>query len=423
MIRFSLLAILLLSWTFAQTPFPLIKISDKNAPEEVTICINPKNPKVIVAAANINSLYISRNGGKKWTMREMTSKYGVYGDPVLVADPVSGYFYYFHLAWPFGNGDWLDRMVCQRSSDFGSTWSDGSYTGHTPPHDQDKQWAVVDPATGFIYLTWTEFDLYESKKDTDSTRILFSRSTDAGITWSDPVKISFKEGDCKDDDNTVEGAVPAIGPNGEVYVVWAAFGKLWFNTSADGGKTWLPREREVCNQAGGWTYDIPGIFRANGLPFTYCDLSSGPNRGRIYVNFSDQKSGAGDTDIWLVWSDDGGLTWSAPKRVNDDAAGKEQFLCSMNIDQSNGNLYGIYYDRRDATAMETHVYLWYSKDGGQTISNIRLTDTPFSPDPKIFFGDYIHISAWKGMVRPIWMRLDDKKLSIWTALVDARKLH
>ncbi|MBK7266279.1 MAG: hypothetical protein IPI12_08095 [Ignavibacteriales bacterium] len=34
------------------------------------------------------------------------------------------------------------------------------------------------------------------------------------------IKISDKSGDCVDEDNTVEGAVPAVGPNGEVYVSW-----------------------------------------------------------------------------------------------------------------------------------------------------------------------------------------------------------
>ena len=52
----------------------------------------------------------------------------------------------------------------------------------------------------------------------DHSRILFSKSTDGGENWSEPLKISQFEGDCEDDDNTTEGAVPAIGPNGEIYV-------------------------------------------------------------------------------------------------------------------------------------------------------------------------------------------------------------
>ena len=68
-------------------------------------------------------------------------------------------------------------------------------------------------------MSWTEFDNYGSTSSSDSSRILFSFSSDSGNTWSTPLKICDQEGDCIDDDNTVEGAVPAVGPNGEVYVV------------------------------------------------------------------------------------------------------------------------------------------------------------------------------------------------------------
>ena len=44
--------------------------------------------------------------------------------------------------------------------------------------------------------------------------ILFSKSSDHGATWSEPVSINQYKGNCLDDDYTVEGAVPAVGPNG-----------------------------------------------------------------------------------------------------------------------------------------------------------------------------------------------------------------
>ena len=66
-----------------------------------------------------------------------------------------------------------------------------------------------------------EFDKYESDDPADSSHILFVNSIDGGTTWSTPLRLDEKGGDCRDDDSTVEGAVPAIGPNGEVYVAWA----------------------------------------------------------------------------------------------------------------------------------------------------------------------------------------------------------
>ena len=69
-----------------------------------------------------------------------------------------------------------------------------------------------------IYVTWTQFDRYGSADPLDSSIILFSRSLYAGQSWSTPIRINKVAGDCIDSDNTVEGAVPAVGPNGEIYV-------------------------------------------------------------------------------------------------------------------------------------------------------------------------------------------------------------
>jgi len=73
-------------------------------------------------------------------------------------------------------------------------------------------------------MTWTQFDSYGTSNPIDSSKIMFAKSTDAGTSWSQPgqgLRIDKLGGDCVDADNTVEGAVPAVGPNGEVYVAWA----------------------------------------------------------------------------------------------------------------------------------------------------------------------------------------------------------
>ena len=95
-----------------------------------------------------------------------------------------------------------------------------------------------------------------------------------------------------------------------------------FQKSLDGGATWLEEERVLEKQYGGWTLEIPGIYRANGLPILKCDLSNGPNRGTLYLNWCDQRNGEDDTDSWIMKSADGGETWSAPIRVNQDDSKK-----------------------------------------------------------------------------------------------------
>jgi hypothetical protein len=51
---------------------------------------------------------------------------------------------------------------------------------------------------------------------------------------------------------------------------------------------------------------------------------------------------------------------------------------------------------------------------------MKISTTPFDPSKFVFFGDYNHISAHNGMVRPIWTRLQDATLSVWTALIEIK---
>ncbi len=393
-----------------------IVIGGADMPNEPSIAINPQNTAQMVAGANIDIFYFSADTGYTWQQGQLTSTYGVYGDPCIIAD-TAGNFYFFHLADP-PSRNWLDRIVCQKSVNGGQTWSNGSFAGLNGNKDQDKEWAVVDPANNNIYLTWTEFDQYGSDHPDDSTRILFSRSTNQGQSWSVPVRINHISGDCLDMDSTVEGAVPAVGPAGQIYVSWAGPEGLVFNRSLDQGVTWPDSNIFVSDIPGGWDFAIPGIFRANGLPVTCCDLSDGPHRGNIYINWSDQRNGEEDTDIWFKKSTDGGMSWSTLKRINDDPPGNQQFFTWMTVDQVTGYIYIVFYDRRGLTGNLTDVYLAVSRDGGGNFENFRISESSFNPVPQIFFGDYTNISAHNGIVRPVWARQSVTEVSIITAIVD-----
>jgi hypothetical protein len=209
-----------------------------------------------------------------------------------------------------------------------------------------------------------------------------------------------------------------VGPNGEVYVAWAGPLGIMFDRSLDAGSTWLDNDIFVSDQPGGWDYSVPGIMRANGLPVTCCDISNGPNRGTIYINWTDHRNGNTDTDVWLAKSTDGGNTWSAPKRVNDDSSSRRQFFTWMCVDQATGYLYFVFYDRRNYSDNRTDVYMAVSKDGGETFINFRISESPFDPYSSIFFGDYTNITAYNNVVRPIWVRLDGADLGIYTAIID-----
>lgn len=417
----ALVSMLLLPAT--SLAWPNVRVSDVaySDPEEVTIAIDPTDPQNIFAASNIDYIFRSDDGGATWTTERLSSSVGVWGDPVVIFDS-QGRLYHSHLSWPREiSGDWLDRIVIQRSDDAGVSFNDGSWIGLAPPRDQDKEWLAVDLTGGAnhdnLYIAWTEFDLYASAAPTDSTRILFSRSTDQATSWMSPVRVSDLGGNCLDEDETVEGAVPAVGPGGEVYLAWSGHDQIWFDKSTDGGIS-FGTDQIIADQPGGWDFGVPGIYRCNGMPITLCDSSGSPMNGNVYVVWSDQREGVDDTDVWFVRSTDGGQTWTSPLNPVQESGAHHQFFPWATLDPVTGYLYIVFYDRRATAGEYTDVYVTMSPDGGDTWSDFAVSESSFLPESHIFFGDYTNIAAYGGKVYPIWMRMDSSVLSIWTALVE-----
>lgn len=387
--------------------------------EEVAIAINTKNPAQVAAGANISYHFYSSDSALTWTQKSLTSSLGVWGDPCVIYDGL-GNLYFAHLSYPgYVSANWIDRIVVQKSTDNGKTWNDGTGIFHNPPKQQDKEWLAVDLHSQYknnLYASWTEFDKYGSSVKGDSTRILFSRSTDQGNTWSNAVRVSDKGGDCIDEDNTVEGAVPAVGPNGEVYVAWSGPLGIMFDKSLDGGLT-FGKDIYVTSQPGGWDFMIPGIYRVNGLPITLCDTSAASTRGNIYVCWGDQRNGTDNSDVYVIKSTDSGNTWGNVVRVNNDKTTRHQFFPWMTIDQTTGTLYAVFYDRRNTSGYATDVYLAKSTNGGESFENYQISESSFMPTSSVFFGDYTNIAAYDKKIYPIWMRLNSGKLSVYTTRI------
>jgi hypothetical protein len=150
------------------------------------------------------------------------------------------------------------------------------------------------------------------------------------------------------------------------------------------------------------------------------DHSNGPFRGRLYICWSDTRNGNDNTDVFCIHSDDRGESWSESVRINSDEGHHHQFFPWLTIDQTNGDLHVVFYDRRHQTNELTDVYWAHSTDGGLTWKNEMISESPFAPDPAIFFGDYNNITAHDGVVRPIWTRLNNGRLSVHTALINIR---
>tara|TARA_B110000881_G_scaffold44989_1_gene37276 strand:- start:39429 stop:39848 length:420 start_codon:yes stop_codon:yes gene_type:complete len=122
-------------------------------------------------------------------------------------------------------------------------------------------------------------------------------------------------------------------------------------------------------------------------------------------------------EVYMSYSDNAGENWSKPMGISNNGGSSDQFLPWITIDPTSGFLYAVFYDRRNTTEKtETNTYLAISKDGGSSWTEQQINDVSFSPSNAVFMGDYNHISAYGGVVRPIWTELKDSKKSVWTYL-------
>lgn len=382
---------------------------------EPNIYVNRQNPKQIVAGTVLNDYYTSKNGGKNWKSAIIKSPYGVNGDPVLMADD-KGRFYYFHLSNP-SEDEKMDRIVCQATDDINLPLKT---VGHTPVNGKihDKQWVAYDENTQTIHMAWTQFDGYKSTDPLDSSIIVYSQSMDQGETWSELTRVSKLAGNCLDDSETIEGVSLAVGAIGEVYITYCLNQKIYFNKSTNNGVTWLEHDVLVAEQPGGWSFDIPGIYRMNGFP----SIAVNKNNGKIFISWSDQRNGKNNTDVWIASSSDYGKSWSLPKKVNNDEGENQQFMSAMRIDSATGFLAVLFYDRRAHNDWHTDVYLAVSKDGGENFINTKVSDDAFLPSPSVFFGDYLGLDFFKGNAYCMWSEMHNKKITLKFKKVKVKKL-
>src|SRR5262249_9195140 len=99
------------------------------------------------------------------------------------------------------------------------------------------------------------------------------------------------------------------------------------------------------------------------------DRTGGPRDGSVYV-LASVKTATDPLDVMFIRSTDGGLTFSAPVRINDDPAGNQayQWFGTMPV-APNGRIDVVWNDTRgSADNTVSALYYSYSTDGGTTWS-------------------------------------------------------
>lgn len=365
---------------------------------ETTIAINPTDPNNFVGGANDARLgswtaafYTTTDGGQTWIdgispFRKNSNQ----GDPTVAfcgdGTVIFGYLDYVGAYQPV-------RLVVAKSTDGGRTWPQSGVVAESQgtPFIDKPYIACAPNGTGTYanraYMSWTNFG-------TTSSPIRVAYSTDRGVTWTGAKNVSGSGG--------VQGSVPVAGRGGVVYVFWGGPTGIEFAKSTSGGSTWS-----------GWQTisSVTGIgddvwFRRNSFPTAAIDTSRTATDGRVYVAWADRRSG--DADILFSRSIDGGTTWSAPLRVNDDPLGngRDQFFPWMAVDE-NGNVHLMWHDRREDAADDLfHIFVATSRDGGVTFDrNVKVTDVASRSSLTNFLGDYSAISAHGGKIVPLWSDL------------------
>lgn len=411
--------LLLLSITSSLAQVRNIKLDEQQgdaALREPSIAINPRNPLNIVSAA-MDNVYVTKDGGITWQKSRVSSSFGVDGDGTLVADG-GGTFYFFHSSErskvsALADGEKGDRIVLQRSNDGGLTWDDGLSIGLNAQKEQRRPRAVID-SKGNLTLTWTQFDSYPSNDLNCQSTVMMSASRN-GSKWSDPVVVSQTPGNCSGKDSTNLGAMPAVTFDGKEFVAWAVNNKIYLDRSFD-GNLWLSNDIGIMDHRGVAGFNIPGHTYANGLPVFMTDRSKTGTRGYLFLVWADQRAGKDNTNVWFSRSTNYGDNWSTPLNIGIHMK-NHQYMPAMTIDQTTGFIYVAFYDRGAYDDLQTDVVLAWSTDGGNTFKNATISEAPFTPDTGVSLGDHIHISAHKGIIAPVWTRIDNGKASVWTSVI------
>jgi len=200
-------------------------------------------------------------------------------------------------------------------------------------------------AAGNVYIAYTEF-LAANKDNATPTVLMFSHSTDCGVTWSAPVQIN--KGTV-----TSQGAAIAVNPvNGNVYVAWRQFASTGVSNaimvaqSTNAGRTFSAPVQISTFQP--FDQGTTGTsFRTNAYPAITTDMF-----GFVYVAFSARGLGPnGDARVVAVGSIDG-THWTPAIMVDQPSqsaatnpSGRGHQIMPA-ITFANGRLTILYYDLR-----------------------------------------------------------------------------
>jgi hypothetical protein len=268
---------------------------------------------------------------------------------------------------PF-NAYWVNlhpnsNIAISYSDDQGAHWKTGNGgqpLEHAPNWSslslgfvEDKQWVAVNhiPLNRYqdhVYAMWTVYNGQTSK-----LRVAVSR--DHGESFSKVATLTAPN----QTGPLNEYIYPSIDADGNVYVAFASSGVIYVSKSKDDAVTWSPFVK-VATAGLIPTYNLPNTNFRDGIVQNFA--ASPTYGGHLYLTYEDWQNG--QFDVKFVQSTDGGLTWSQPVPVNDNAnpAQSDQFQPSVAAGPG-GAVAVAFYDRREACPSDPSVL---AADRGRT---------------------------------------------------------
>jgi hypothetical protein len=346
-----------------------------------------------------------------------TGSYDAGGDPSIGFSPDGKVAYYACQAFDF-SGPFAIAILVNRSTDGGLTWQTTGLAqvstfngtgksrggnGQFPDHDN----LHVDPKTGYVYVTWAQFSGLQGSH----SPVYVSVSHDQGKTWT-LGKVTAGSTRSNQDQRIVTDP-----GNGDAYLVFdngIQGGKgvtaLYASKSTDGGLTWSDPTQfatltnPVCLFPPDCFNISGGAFRAGG---SYPAPAFDTARDRLDVLTADIR---GTYAQMYLYSLDPS-TLSVVHQTEIPGSAGDRFMGELSA-APNGRLDASFWDRSySGNELEDLTYAT-SSDGGLTWTQARVTPAgydaslwgvPSSTAPfRPFIGDYNGIASTNGFAALTW---------------------
>jgi len=277
-----------------------------------------------------------------------------------------------------------DAVYVARSTDGGRTWGAPQVIASSGSDAfDDKETITADPLDSrFVYVVWDRLI------GGGNSAMMFARTTDGGASW-EPARSLY----VPPQGGETIGHLIRVLPDGtlvDVFMELATTNTINVMRSTDRGMTWSGPIRVATSAALGAADPQTGavVRDASILP----QMAVAPD-GSLYVVWQDARFTSFRDSIAISRSSDGGVTWSAPVRVNSEP-GVAAFIPQVHV-RADGTIGVTYYDFRSNTAdpatLLTDFWLARSTDGVNWIETrvspaFNLNTAPNAGG--LFLGDY-----------------------------------